>query len=468
MKQSELAHKVKELAFIALIAFCAMPFYVGYWAIFREHDLKAHSLNKRTEARLARTKPGRLLAADGEAILDRRPTERGTWERVYVSPRTYCHLTGYNLQTGLQLSLRSQLLEPASRRDLVAFLASPEPVGDDVQLTIVERAQALARERLEGLSGAVVALDPKTGAVLVLASSPAYDPAAITKTHESWELFSTDPQSPGLDRAVQGLYPPGSVFKPLTAAAALESGAVSVDTEYTCGGVLKVGDRDLRCWKAEGHGTLNLAGAVAQSCNVYFAQLGEALGTEALSNYAAETGLFARPPLELPANAVAAARLRTQATDDLAAASYALGQGDLLVTPFAVAQLAAAIANGGELMRPHLVKAVLAPDGRVRYAIQPAVERRALRETTVRLLAGMMQSAVESGTGQAAQIEGLQVAGKTGSAQTPLGDAHAWFIGFAPVQDPRVAVAVIVEHGGSGGAAAAPIARDIMEALLRS
>jgi peptidoglycan glycosyltransferase len=119
-------------------------------------------------------------------------------------------------------------------------------------------------------------------------------------------------------------------------------------------------------------------------------------------------------------------------------------------------------------MRPHLVKAVLAPDGRVRYAIQPAVERRALRETTVRLLAGMMQSAVESGTGQAAQIEGLQVAGKTGSAQTPLGDAHAWFIGFAPVQDPRVAVAVIVEHGGSGGAAAAPIARDIMEALLRS
>ncbi len=467
MKQAELAAKIKELAFVTLIAFCAMPFYVGYWAVFRQRDLTEHPLNKRAEARLSRTKPGRLLASDGEPILSRQASGRNTWERVYDSPRTYCHLTGYNNQTGLQLSLRSLLLEPTNEHDLLALLTDPEPVGSDVQLTIVDRAQALARDRLDGQRGAVVALDPTTGAVLVLASAPTFVPNEVALTHESWELFSTDPQSPALDRAVQGLYPPGSIFKVITAAAALESGAASVDTEYACNGALRIGDRELKCWKTSGHGTLNLAGALAQSCNAYFGQLGETLGTRALSNYATETGLFDRPPLELPAEAMVTPRLHTDKTDNLAAASYALGQGDLLITPFSAAQMAAAVANRGVLMRPHLVKAVLAPDGRVRSAPQPAAERQALRETTARLLAGMMESAVESGTGRAAQLPGIRVAGKTGSAQTPLGDAHAWFIGFAPAQEPRVAVAVIVEHAGSGGAAAAPIARDIMEVLLR-
>jgi len=467
VNQSELGGKIKELTFIALIAFCAMPFYVGYWVVAREADLKSHPLNGRAEARLKRTKPGLLLARDDQEILGRRPGARGGWERTYASPLTYCHLTGYNHQTGLQLSLRPWLNEPANRRDLLAFLAGPEPVGSDVQLAIVEPAQALARERLEGLRGAVVGLEVETGAVLVLASAPAFDPDAITETHEAWELFSTDPDSPGLNRAVQGLYPPGSIFKIVTAAAALEKGAASVDTEYTCTGSVRVGERELRCWKESGHGALNLAGAVAQSCNAYFAQLGEALGTEALSNYAERTGLFGRPALELPPNTLAVGRLNTEQRDDLAAASYALGQGDLLVTPFSAAQIAAAVAQRGTLMRPHLVRSVRSPDGRVREVTEPSIGRRAFRETTARLLAGMMESAVESGTGQAAGLPSLRVAGKTGSAQTPQGDAHAWFIGFAPAQAPRVAVAVVVEHGGSGGAAAAPIARDIIEALLR-
>jgi peptidoglycan glycosyltransferase len=467
VKQTELAAKIKQLAFVALIAFCAMPFYVGYWAVFRQRDLKDNPLNKRAEARSARTKPGRLLAADGEEILGRSSSGKAGWEAVYDSPLTYCHLTGYNRQTGLQLSLRSLLLEPANQGDLLAFLQNPEPVGDDVQLTIVEPAQALARELLAEKQGAVVALDPKTGAVLVLASSPTFDPTTVAKTHESWELFITDPRSPALNRAVQGLYPPGSIFKIITAAAALESGTVSVDTEYTCNGAIRIGTHELHCWKPGGHGTLNLAGAVAQSCNVYFAHLGEALGTQALSNFAARTGLFDPPPLPLPPNTIAASRLTTTHTDDLAAASYALGQSDLLITPFAAAQIAAAVANHGVLMKPQLIKAVLSPRGQVRRRLEPVPLRQAMRESTARLLAGMMEAAVESGTGGAAKLPEVRVAGKTGSAQATSGEAHAWFIGFAPAQDPRVAVAVVVEHGGAGGAAAAPIARDIMERLLR-
>jgi len=466
VKQAELAHKIKELAFVTLIAFCAMPFYIGYWAVFRAPDLRGHPLNKRAEARAVHTQPGRLLASGREEILGRVPVGKGLWESSYNSPLTYCHLTGYDRQTGLQLSLRSLLLEPAGQSDLLAFLESPEPVGNDVQLTIVDRAQALARERLEGQRGAVVALDPTTGAVLVLASAPTFQPAGVAKTHESWELFSTDPASPGLNRAVQGLYPLGSIFKVVTAAAALETGTVSIDTEYTCNGQITIGDRPLRCWKASGHGTLNVAGALAQSCNVYFAQLGEALGIEALSAYAQRTGLFDAPALPLPPNTVSASRLTTTQTGDLASASYALGQGDLLVTPFAAAQIAAAVANHGVLMQPELIQAVISPRGQVRQSLTPTAERQAFRESTARLLAGMMESAVESGTGRAAQLEYVRIAGKTGSAQAPGGEAHAWFIGFAPAQDPRVAVAVVVEHGGSGAGAAAPIARDIIATLL--
>lgn len=467
MNQADLAARIRGLAFVSLLAFCVMPFYVSYWAVLRGADLRSHPLNGRGEARLAKTKPGRLLAAEGEVILDRRMSARRTWERTYPSPRTYCHLTGYNARTGLQLSLREYLLKPAPPHDLLAFLSHPEPVGSDVRLTVVERAQALARERLEGQQGAVVAINPQTGAILVLASAPTFDPVQITKSEESWTLFSTDPASPGLNRAVQGLYPPGSIFKLVTAAAALENGVVSMDTEYTCEGSVKIGGHELHCWRKGGHGTLNLAGAVAQSCNVYFAHLGEAVGARALYKYAETTGLFAKPELPLPEGTLAVSRLEPRQDDDLASASYGLGQGDLLITPFSAAQLAAAIANQGRLMKPQLIQAVISPDGRVHDSSSPTIGIQAFRKTTAQLLAGMMEAAVESGTGRAAKLPHIRVAGKTGSAQTPTGSAHAWFIGFAPAQGARVAVAVVIEHGGSGGAVAAPIARDIIEELLR-
>jgi peptidoglycan glycosyltransferase len=467
VKQSELAARTRELAFAALIAFCAMPFFIGYWAVFRSHDLKVHPANRRAEARLARVKPGRVLTADGAEVLGRQRAEgRGPWERTYPSPRTYCHLTGYDRQTGLQLSLRESLLEPASNRDLVALLENPEPVGCDVELTLNGRAQATARDLLDGSCGAVVALNPRTGAVLVLASTPTFDPQGIRASRESLELFRTDPDSPALNRAVQGLYPPGSIFKIITTAAALESGAVSADVRRECTGSVRVGDREFHCWKAGGHGSLDLADALAQSCNVYYAQLGRDLGGVALAAYATQTGLFGRPALELPPATMLASRLDPGGTDDLSAASYAVGQDRLLITPFAAAQMAGAVANGGLLMQPHLVQAVLTPQGAVRRHAEARATARALRESTASLLAGMMEAAVECGTGTAAQIEGVRVAGKTGSAQAPGGQAHAWFVGFAPVQDPTVAIAVVIERGGTGGGAAAPIARELMAVLL--
>ncbi len=468
MKQSELSERIKHLAMAALIVFCAVPFYLGYWAIVRGPELKAHPLNKRAEARMRTTKPGRLLSRDGEEILGRDRGERGEWRSSYPSPHTFCHLTGYNAQSPLRATLRSALLATDQYADPVASMIGMQPVGNDVELTIDADGQRVARRSLSGEKGAVVALDPTTGAVLVLASAPTYDASQVTQSEEAWDLFTTNPDSPELNRALQGLYAPGSIFKLITAAAALETGAAAVDAEYACWGQVEIDGFELRCWKEGGHGELQMAEAVAQSCNVYFGQLGEAVGARELVSYARGTGLFGRPDLALPQKAMKASRIR--AGDNVGpagAASLAIGQAELLVTPFAAAQLASAVANGGTLMKPQLVKAVLAPDGDILEHLQPREQVQALRSSTATVLAGMMEMAVESGTGRAARLDPIRVAGKTGSAQNPEGAAHAWFIGFGPVESPRVAVAVIVEHGGSGGGVAAPIARDVMAALLR-
>ncbi len=452
----------------ALVAFCAVPFYLGYWAVVRGGELKAHPLNKRAEARMRTTKPGRILSRDGEVILAREESQRGQWERSYPSPRTFCHLTGYGPQSALQTALRSALLGTDQYENPVASLVGVQRVGNDVELTIDADGQRVARRRLAGRKGAVVALNPQTGEVLVLASAPTYDPKEVTQTEEAWDLFTTDPDSPELNRALQGLYPPGSVFKLVTAAAALETGAAAVDTEYRCGGRVDVDGYELACWKETGHGELQMSGAVAQSCNVYFAQLGEAVGAEALVGYAQGMGVFGKPHLRLRAESMAAGRITAgDGGGPAVAASLAIGQGKLLVTPFGAAQLASAVANGGALMEPQLVKAVLAPDGQAVEHLQPVEQTRALRSSTAGLLAGMMEAAVESGTGRRARLPTVGVAGKTGSAENPEGAAHAWFVGFGPANAPRVAVAVVVEHGGSGGSVAAPIARDIIAELLK-
>ncbi|MGQ9732086.1 MAG: penicillin-binding transpeptidase domain-containing protein, partial [Candidatus Zipacnadales bacterium] len=237
MKQSVLATNIKRLAFLTLLAFCVMPLGVGYWAVLRAQDLKQNPHNRRAEARLERTKPGRVYSREGEEILGRTRDKQGSsWQRTYPSPHTYCHLTGYNHRTGLQLSLRQFLLEPVQWFDPLYVLTDPEPVGNDVMLTIDAGAQALAQRLLQGRKGAIVALNPSTGEVLVLASAPTYNPTEVVRDPEAQTLFTTNPDAPELFRAVQGLYPPGSIFKVMTTAAALERGEVSVDTQYTCTG----------------------------------------------------------------------------------------------------------------------------------------------------------------------------------------------------------------------------------------
>jgi peptidoglycan glycosyltransferase len=346
-------------------------------------------------------------------------------------------------------------------------------------LTLNRAAQQAAYDGLAGKVGAVVALDPRTGAVLAEASSPSYDPTALS-SHDPARIRSTytklmaDPRNPLLNRAVQSTYPPGSTFKVITAAAALAAG-LSPTTEIPSPTVLKLPGTtaNLNNFGGErcGNGTTDtLADALRISCNTAFGQLGMTLGAAKVGKQAQAFG-FGDSSLQLPqpvASSVYPARLNKPQE-----AQSAIGQYDVRVTPLQMAMVAAGVANNGVVMRPYLVKELQAPDLSRLDLASPSVYSQAVSSTVAQQLTAMMEGVVSNGTGTRAQIPGVRVAGKTGTAQHAVGQPpHAWFIGFAPAQNPQVAVAVLVENGGSlgsdatGGAVAAPIAQAVMRAVL--
>lgn len=367
---------------------------------------------------------------------------------------------------------------------------APEP-GSSVTLTIDLALQQAAEEALAGLSGAIVAVDPRDGAVLAAASAPPLDPNRFSHglSQEEWEELNSDTRRPLQNRVTQAQYPPGSVFKIVTAVAALETGVVTPATSFSCSGALRYGNRDFRCWKRGGHGSVDLHRALVESCDVYFYQLGLKTGIDEIARYARELGLGRVTGLELGSESPGLVpdsawkrRARGEPWYAGETLSAAIGQGYDLVTPLQAALLAAAIANGGDVHRPYLVRRVVdssgsllregAPDGGRRVILRP--------ETLAAVRAGLWGVVNEpGGTGAAARVAELAVAGKTGTAQVVRmpakggrqGEAaralkdHAWFVCYAPADGARVAIAAIVEHGGHGGSESAPIARRLLEEL---
>jgi penicillin-binding protein 2 len=352
--------------------------------------------------------------------------------------------------------------------------------GPSATLTIDAELQAAVEEELSGRSGSVAALDPETGEVLALVSSPAYDPNVFASGIEPavWAGLINDPETPLVNRVIQQHYPPGSTFKVVMAMAALQEGVISPQTSFTCNGGMNLYGTYRRCHKVGGHGTLDLRGAIAQSCNVYFYQVGVRLEIDRISAYARRLGLGAVTGIDLP-NEVSGIipspewKQRVQGGQWYPGetVSVAIGQGPTMVTTLQMARLAAVVANGGRLVRPHLLKSITgrpAPDqlaGRVDLGFKPSVLA-TLREA--------MTAVVDGGTGWRARLAGIKVAGKTGSSQVvtharlerdkddPELQPHGWFVGFAPVENPRIAFAVLVEHGKSGGESAAPVAGKIL------
>ena len=451
--------------------------------------LQADGRNSRTLfAELGRDR-GPITAGDPPIAESTPVDDRYRYQRTYPDGPLYAHATGvYSVvtgPTGLEAAADEYLSGTSDAlfyRRLSDLLTGREPAGAVVETTLEPELQRVAADALGDQRGAVVALDPATGEVLAMVSSPTYDPNdlaghdtdAVTAARQ--ELLD-DPGRPLENRAIASrLYPPGSVFKLVTAAAALETGAAAPDTVLPGPAVLDLPQTDADLPNSNGRACgegdrVTLADALRISCNTAFGSLGMTMGEEALREAAAGFGFGPDRELRIPLRVTDSTVPEEMNPPQLAQAS--IGQYDVRVTPMQVAMVSAGIANGGVVMTPQLVRSVRGEDLEVLSAPGSSELGRAVSEETANALTQMMVGVVEDGSGRAAQIQGVPVAGKTGTAQHAEGRApHAWFTAFAPADDPRIAVAVVVEEGGntgdeaSGGRTAAPVAREVISAHL--
>ncbi|WP_329085123.1 MULTISPECIES: peptidoglycan D,D-transpeptidase FtsI family protein [unclassified Streptosporangium] len=455
---------------------------VTYLQALDSERLNEDPRNQRTMIARFESPRGRILLRDGTVIATSRKARSATYRyrRVYPGGPLYAAITGhfslYGTGTGGVEQAEEALLSGNDPRVKVRGLVDGTRGGATLRLTVDRGAQRAAYDglRATGKPGAVVAIDPRTGAILAMVSLPSYDPNLYTSFDAAGldrvdKRLQGDPADPLLNRAIQRNYPPGSTFKIITSAAALGSGRYDLDTRVSAPKAFRLPGTGTYLRNsggaACGDGALPLLRAFKLSCNTPFAKIGVDLGQDALREQAEAFG-FDTDDLEVPMPV--ARSVYPPVLDDAQTAMSALGQFDVRATPLMIAMIAAAVANDGSLMRPHLVDEVSLVDGTVIDVTEPSPYRRALSaEEAERLTEMMIAVTGRGGTGAAAAVRGGKVAGKTGTAENAVsGEDHAVFSGFAPAASPRIAVGVLVEGGGPGGRVAAPIARAVIEAFL--
>jgi penicillin-binding protein 2 len=361
------------------------------------------------------------------------------------------------------------MVDSKGRQVKVLGVKEPES-GKDLILTVDLNLQAVCDKVLEGHKGAVIAMNPRSGQILALASHPAFDPNIFVRPNMSDErvaLLTDLSGKPLTDRAISGLYPPGSVFKIVTAASALETKKISTNTRFNCPGFYRLGNARFDCWKDTGHGLQDVRSGLMNSCNVFFYNTGRVSGADAIEKYARAFGFGELTGIDLPDEVKGIVPGRSWKTSftrnpwyEGDTVNYSIGQGYLMVTPIQVLDMMACVANNGSYVRPYIVKSIGSSE-------LPSTRPRkiGLKESTLRSIREGLFEVVnsESGTGKRARVKGVNVAGKTGTAENPLGRTHAWFAGFAPYEDPKICVVVFLEHGGKGGIEPPEMARAILE-----
>jgi len=373
-------------------------------------------------------------------------------------------------------------LEVTAAGKVLGELPDKQPIkpvrGSELTLEIDWDLQIIAETELAARgSGAVVAVDPRDGAVRVLCSVPDFDANLFSGviSPEAWNDVMTDPLHPLFNRSIKGTYPPGSVMKPFTAAAGLANNLINEFTHFeTCYGQKKFGNRIFKCWRPEGHGKLDLVGAIIQSCDVYFYQLGAAEGLELWSATAMASRFGQKTGIDMPGEfdglvptaTYFDSRYGKDGWTKYLMVNLAIGQGELLVTPVQMAVLFAALGNGGYIYRPRLISRIESPVNRQIETMKPEITGHLpITPKNLEILRKSLIGVVSDirGTAHAAELKNVVVAGKTGTAQNPHGEDHAWFVCFAPAESPELAVAVLVENAGHGGSVAAPLAKKILE-----
>jgi penicillin-binding protein A len=483
--------QISRLAVASLVLVVSLILGTTYWQAWAAPSLADRRDNAIKVVAQFTIKRGAIRAADRTVLARNRPRRvkgQTFYFRRYPARELFAHAVGYSTQArsraGIEQS-RNDFLTGANANLATLLdttldrLRGATIEGNDLMLTLRPRAQRVALDALGGQCGAVAAIEPRSGRVLVLASSPSYDPNLVERNFAQVQRGAGPcGVAPLLNRATSGLFTPGSIFKVVTAAAALDTGTYSPSsTFYDPGYCIEYGRRVNNYDTSTPFGTVSFSQALIYSINSSFCQMGKKLGPEVILDYARRFGFYQDPPVDLPSGERSPSglyqdgKLLPRSQESRAdPGRLAFGQERMIVTPLQMAMVAGAIANRGVVMEPYLTDRVLEPDGSLLVRMKPDELRRAVKTEVADEIAAMMEGVVSGGTGTAAQISGVRVAGKTGTAETGrAGRNTAWFIAFAPVDNPRVAIAVVLQNqSGTGGEVAAPIAKQVMEALLRS
>jgi peptidoglycan glycosyltransferase len=470
-------HQIVKLFGFVLVLYALLFGFTSYWSIFDANSLKANQANRRPLLEEQKIHRGSILADDGTVIARSRGVGNGNnkiFVRHYPQGALFGNPIGYSFVTqgrvGFELSHNDELVGNKTEfLSLLDELQGHAQEGDNVQSSLDPAAQRAAVDGLAGRRGAVVAIVPSTGEIKAMVSIPEYDPNQIPK---HLAQLNRDSSAPLFNRATQAGYPPGSTMKVVTATAALDSGEFTPNSVLNGSSPKVIGGVSLSNSGGEQFGDIDMTTALTNSVNTWWAQVGEQLGKDEMFKYMDRYGFDAKPRLDYPGFQLATSGIfdgnkLLDAGDPIDIGRVAIGQERLRVTPLQMAEVAATVANKGELMEPRLWSKVIDPDGR-ETKLDPARQSRVMSEETASELNDMMQSVVQEGTGTAAAVSGIDIAGKTGTAEVTGGVNQAWFIGFAPANDPKIAIAVTVERTtGFGGPTAGPIFKNVAETILQ-
>lgn len=454
--------KILRVLSLMILLNVTLVLYLSYFQIFQADKIKQSSYNKRLWANEDKVLRGSFYDRNKKVLAYSEKDEEEKINRIYKYDHLYSHIIGYSSReygkAGLEKSYNSYLLDEGNFFDIsgVKELLDKESIGNDIVLTIDHDMQLKTRELLLGKKGSIITMNPKTGEIYSMISMPDFN---VNTLKDDWDKIIDDTNSPLLNRATQGLYPPGSTFKIITALSSLQNNIDNDD--FTCTGSTTINGYTIRDYDSKSHGIVDMNEAFRVSCNTYFAEIAVKLGQSNILQ-TSEKFYFNKDfdfDLDLKKSS-----FPTNKMDSTELAASGIGQGKILATPLEMLMVASGIANDGNIVKPHLVSKVLTHDGILVKSNDIEILSNAGSHNDVEQIKNMMVEVVENGTGTQAKINGITVAGKTGTAENASGNNHAWFVGFAPAEDPKIAVVVLLEEEGStGGSKAAPIAGELIK-----
>lgn len=465
MKKKAKIQKENKRIITVLVALCSLlislVIYISYFQVFKAESIKENSYNKRLWLNEENVLRGSILDRNGK-IISYSEKEDDKNIRYYPYGRLYSHIIGYSYRqygkSGLEKEYNNELLDINENNALneIKNLVLPKSVGNDLKLTIDHNVQEKSQTLLKGKKGSIITMNPKTGEIYSMVSMPDFDSANLDS---EWKGIIESSESPLLNRSIQGLYEPGSIFKVITSVAILET--YGIDKNYMCQGNATIEGYTFKDYGNGVHGKLDLKGAFKNSCNPYFVEKSLMVGKEKLGEVADKFMINEEIPFDLDVKKSKFDYKKSMGKTKIAASS--IGQGDVLVTPLNMAMMVSAIANDGKMVKPILVKDIINKNGKIIKTNSTEILSQVSNDGVVEEVKEMMREVVVSGTGKNASIKNVKVSGKTGTAENSSGKSHSWFIGFAPYEDPKLAIVVVLEsEGTTGEKGAAPIARDMI------